>query len=557
MSKISKTYKGYASLRKAGIKIEYTRPQLEEFLKCKNDPVYFIENYCKIVSLDKGLIKFKMHPYQKRMVRMLHENRFIASLLGRQMGKSITVAAYLIYCAIFKDNTTIAVLAHKATGAREVMSRIQLIYENLPEWLQHGVKSYNKGSLELENGSKIFTAATSANAVTGKSCSIVYIDEAAVISNTLFDEFFASAFPTLSSGSQTKMILTSTPRGYNHYYHIFKKAELNQNGFVTFKAHWSENPERDQKWADAQKEKLGDLLYQQEVECDWLGSSNTLISGGIISRMATERYTYSKNGLDIIHAPVKGHTYVMVVDTSRGVEGDYSAFTVIDVTEIPYRLVAKYRDNTISPMLYPTVVYTVAKDYFDPLILVEINDIGGQVADILYSEMEYENMVFISKEKGGQRMSAGYSKNISPGVRTDKLVKRVGCSTLKSLVEEFKFIISDSDVISEMSTFVESKGSFAADDGYHDDLVMTLVLFSWLTTQAYFKELTNVSLRHSLYEEQMLHIEQSLTPFGFINNGKDDIDKYEMIEGDYWAVADAPYRDKIEKPTGGWEHWSW
>jgi hypothetical protein len=235
--------------------------------------------------------------------------------------------------------------------------------------------------------------------------------------------------------------------------------------------------------------------------------------------MSPDNVIHTKDGLDIYVRPQAGHTYCMVCDVAKGVGGDYSAFTIIDITEVPYRMVGKYRDNQISPILYPSVIYKVGKEYNNAYVLLEIN-VSEQVAHILYSEMEYENILMVTRHTNGQIVSGGFGGGKTQlGVVTDKKIKRIGCHNFKALVEENKLIINDADTISEISTFIEKKGSYEADEGYHDDLVMPLVLFSWLTTNSYFKDLNNVNLREIMYKKQMQAIEEELTPFGFYDDG--------------------------------------
>jgi hypothetical protein len=533
--------RGNSKIRPAGWSHPYTAWEISEFQKCAADPIYFIRTYVKIISLDKGIINFDMFPFQEDFVKLVLKERNTIAKLGRQMGKTTCVAAAILWYVIFSDKPkNVAVLAHKASGAREILSRIKLSYELLEPFLQHGVHEWNKGSIHLANGSKVFAAATSASAARGGSISMVYLDEYAFVAPNIAEEFFASVFPTLSSGKSTKICITSTPIGYNAYWRIWNEAEKGVNGFFTFTANYWQRTGYDEEWAAAQRRVLGDLKFRQEILCAFLGSSNTLIAGDYISKMGVDEYIHQKDGLDILESPIVDHAYVIVADTSRGVGGDSSAFTVVDISTLPYKLVAKYKDNKIAPMLYPSVIYKVANDYNHAYILVEINDNGQSISDALHNEMEYENLLWITKEKGGQKVSAGFGKGTTQsGVRTDRLVKRVGCSTLKTLVEENKLLVSDADVIQEMSTFTEMKGSFAADSGYHDDLVMCLVLFAWLTTAPYFKELSNVNIRKSIYEDRISAIEADLTPFGVMDDGNHSEEPERHIEdGDAWMIAD-------------------
>jgi hypothetical protein len=513
------SYHGNPSLKSLGHQHQFTPEQVKELVKCQNDPIYFIENYCQIISLDAGLVFFKLYDYQKKVVKFMLGERKGIVMMPRQQGKTITAAACILWYTLFQDSKTVAIMANKGAAAREVLSRYQLMYECLPIWMQQGVKTWNKGDVELENGSRVFTAATVSSGIRGKSVNWLYIDEAAIIPNNVAEEFFASVYPTISSGTTTKILLTSTPLGYNHFWKFWNESVKDANGFAALQINYWEHPGRDEAWADDQKRLLGDVKFNQEVLCEFLGSSNTLISGSVLGRMSSIEPIYRNNGLDIYNNPEKGHHYCIIVDTARGVGGDYSAFTVIDVTDIPYSIVAKYKDNRIAPMLFPNVIHKVARDFNNAFVLVESNDIGGQVADILYSDLEYENMLCTIQESGKTIISAGFAKTTSLGVRTTKSVKRQGCFAIKSLIEESKLNIFDFDIIMELSTFIEKNGTYVADEGYHDDLAMTLVLFGWLTTNQYFRDLTDVNVRAKIYQQQMDQIEDDLTPFGFIDDG--------------------------------------
>jgi hypothetical protein len=550
LQRLKSSYLGNSRLKQIGYNIDYAPEQILEIQRCSEDPIYFIETYCKIVSLDHGLVPFKLYECQKRKVKTILENRKVILMEGRQQGKTITSAACILWYTLFSDNKTVAILANKAAAAREVMSRYQGMYENLPIWIQQGIREWNKGSIELENGSKVFTAATAASGIRGKSVNWLYIDEAAIIPNNVAEEFFTSTYPTIMAGETTKVLLSSTPLGYNHFWKFWNDSEQGINDFVNLFIPYTEIPGRDERWAAEQKGILGDVKFAQEVLCSFLGSSYTLLDADTLSKMSPRQAIYSREGLDVLEEPIRaikddagkitqaGHVYAIVVDTSRGVEGDYSAFVVIDISANPYTVVAKYRDNKIAPLLYPTMIYNVAKMYNNAWTLVEINDNGQQIADILHHELEYEQILYVNRGKNGQVVSGGFGGGSSAnGVRTDKKIKRVGCSQLKTLIETQRMVVFDRDIISEFSTFIESKGSYAADEGYHDDLVMPLVLFGWLTTNPYFKELTDVNLRETIFETQINRIEEELTPFGFIEDGRENTEPEQYIQdGDLWTV---------------------
>lgn len=541
---MSQVYLNNPLLKAAGVNIPYTQEQILEYAKCAKDPIYFIKNYCKIISLDRGLIDFELFPYQEKFIMSMHDNNRVISMQPRQMGKTQTVAAYVLHYVLFNEHKTVAILANKAAASREILSRFQLMYEHLPKWLQQGVETWNKGDIELENGSKVFTAATSGAGIRGKSVNFLYVDEAAIIPNTVAEDFFTSTYPTISSGKTTKIVLTSTPLGYNHFWKFWNESGVgkNQNGFLPVEVKYWEHPDRDEEWANKQKELLGELKFNQEVLCTFLGSSLTLIRSDVIAKLKPSTYIYTKDGLDVFEEPVKGNNYVMIADTAKGVGGDYSAFSVIDVSSVPYKQVAKYRNNKISPLLYPSVIYKVARDYNNAYVLIEINS-SEQVPTILYSELEYENILFVNRNSNGQWVTGGFGGGaVQFGVNTDKRIKRIGCMTIKSLIEENKLLVNDVDTIAEISTFIETKGTFAADEGYHDDLVMTLVLFGWLTTNPYFKDLNDVNMREIMYDARIKQIEEELTPFGFYDNGDSFEDKLDrMIEENKAPIEKGQY----------------
>jgi hypothetical protein len=543
------SYMNNLNLKKVGVALSYTEEQIIEIQKCSEDPVYFIDNYCYIITLDHGIQPFKLYDCQKEKIRVIHENRKILLMEGRQQGKTQSSVAYILWYTLFQEAKNVAILANKETAAREAMSRYQMMYENLPIWMQQGVKVWNKGDIELENGSKVFTSATTSSGIRGKSVNLLYIDEAAIIPNNVADAFFTSVYPVISSGKTTKILITSTPLGYNHFWKFWNDAENGRNDFVSLYIPYWKIPGRDEKWAEEQKRLLGELKYNQEVACQFLGSSLTLIRGDVIGQMSYDNPILSDNGLDLYEYPIKGerdkegkiivhpHAYIIVADTAQGVGGDYSAFVIIDITEVPYKLVGKYRDNKIAPMLYPSVIHKLAKQYNDAYVLVEVNS-SEQVAHILYSEYEYENILFVTKNSKGQAITGGFggANKTRLGVHTDKKVKRIGCFTFKSLVEEKKMLIPDADIISELSTFIQVRDSYKADEGYHDDLVMPLVLFSWITTNPYFKEISNVNLREAIYQEKIKQIEHEMLPLGYIDDGQQE--ELMLEAGDVWANYD-------------------
>ena len=526
------SYHGNPNLKSVGQKHEFTPKQIKEIVKCQKNPIYFTETYCKIVSLDGGLVPFKLYECQRKKISTILNNRMVIIMEPRQNGKTVVAAACILWYTLFQESKSVAILANKKSNAIEVLDRYQIMYENLPIWLQQGVKTWNKGNVELENGSKVYATATTSSGIRGKSVNWLYIDEAAIIPNNIAEQFFASAYPTISSGKTTKLLLTSTPLGYNHFWKFWNEAKKGLSDFVPLFIPYWEIPGRDAKWAEDQKRLLGPVKYNQEVLCEFLGSTNTLLNTETLASMSSIEPHHTSMNLDVYHEPEKGHTYVIIADTGRGIGGDYSAFTVIDVSQVPYVFAAKYRKNDIAPMLFPTPIHKTAKDYNDAYILVEINDTGGQIVDILYSEYEYENLISTVNDKGRVSVSPGFSKATTLGVRTTKTVKRQGCFAIKSILEEHKMELFDAETIHEFSTFVEKNGLYMADEGYHDDLAMTLVLFGWLTTNQYFSDLTDINIRERMYKEQMAQIEDEMTPFGIIHDGRDE--EYIVEDGIAW-----------------------
>ena len=516
-------YLGNPNLKKAHTKSRFTKKQVQEVIKCMDEPLYFIENYLKIVTIDKGLVPFDMYDFQREMVDKFHNNRFTICKLPRQSGKSTIIVSYLLHYVLFNDNVNVAILANKSSTARDLLGRLQLAYEHLPKWMQQGVLNWNKGSLELENGSRIVAASTSSSAVRGSTFNIIFLDEFAYVPNSIAEEFFSSVYPTISSGKSSKVMIVSTPHGMNMFYKMWVDACNKNNNFVPVEVHWSEVPGRDEKWKEETIKNTSESQFATEFECEFLGSVDTLISASKIKSLPVVEPKRS-GGLDVYEMPKKGNIYTMTVDVSRGLTNDYSAFCVVDCTSVPYKVVAKYRDNEIKPLVFPSIIERVAKHYNNAFILVEINDLGQQVADNLQFELEYDNMMMVTQRgRSGQVLGGGFSgRGNQLGLRMTKGTKKIGTSNLKSLIEGDKLIIQDFDIIAELSTFIAKGKSFEAEPGATDDLVMCLVIFSWLANQRYFKELTNVDVRGQMFTEQQNAIEADMAPFGFIDNGIDD-----------------------------------
>ena len=531
----SDVYLGNPNLKKANTEIQFTEENVKEFLKCKDDPVYFARKYIKIVNVDEGLVPFNMWPFQEKLIKNFHKNRFNICMMPRQTGKSTTSVSYLLHYAIFNDNINIGILANKAATARDLLGRLQTAYENLPKWMQQGIVAWNKGSMDLDNGSKIMAASTSAAAVRGMTFNIIFLDEFAFVPNHIADDFFSSVYPTISSGKSTKIIIVSTPKGMNHFYRMWHDAERGKNEYKPTEVHWSEVPGRDAKWKAQTIANTSEQQFKVEFECEFLGSVDTLIAPSKLKAMAYNDPVQTNGHLMVYETPIKKRDYIITVDVARGISKDYSAFVVFDITEFPYRVVAKYRDNEIKPMLFPSVIMDVALAYNEAFVLCEVNDIGDQVASILQYDLEYENVLMCAmRGRSGQIVGTGFSgKKTQLGVKMSVTVKKVGCSNLKTLIEEDKLQILDYDIISELTTFVQKRQSFEAEEGCNDDLAMCLVIFSWLATTDYFRELHDSDVRLRMYQEQKEAIEADMAPFGFVTDGLED-ETFTDDEGDRW-----------------------
>jgi hypothetical protein len=541
------SYRDNVLLKRVGVEVQYTQDQVEEYIKCSKDPVYFAAKYIKIVNVDKGLMPFKMWDFQKDMIRLFHENRFCITKCPRQVGKTTTSVAYLLWLTLFSDSQNIAVLANKGSLARDILAKYQLAYENLPMWLQQGVVTWNKGNVELENGSKIIAASTSSSAVRGGAFNVVFLDEFAFVPANIANEFFNSVYPVISSGKTTKIIIVSTPNGMNLFYKLWMDAIGKKNGYKPFQIHWSMVPGRDEKWKEETIKNTSEEQFRQEFECEFLGSTNTLISGSKLAQLVYQEPIVKHELLHIFEAPIKGdedemkheHIYAICVDPSEGRNMDDSAFSVFDISSVPYKQVAKYNSSSISPVLFPTVIHNTARLYNNAYVLVEINN-TPQIADTLHQDLEYENVVKIETgNKKAQAMGTGFGRGIQLGIKMSPQVKRIGCSNLKTLIENDKLIINDFDTISQLTTFVSNHNSFRAEEGSTDDIVMTLVMFAWMTTQQYFKEIVNHDLRKQMQLEMMNQSDEDIPSFGLFDDGTQN--KYTVEDGDVWLTKEEEY----------------
>lgn len=531
---MSDGYLGNANLKRVGVELKYTEEQVTEILKCTEDPVYFIKNYVKIVNVDRGLVPFDMWPFQEDMVRTFKDNRFCIAKMPRQVGKTTTTVGFMLWSVLFQDDYSIAILANKGSLAREILGRIQYAYEYLPLWLQQGIITWNKGNIELENKSKIAAYATSASGVRGGTYNLIFLDEFAFVPKNMADEFFTSTYPVISSGKTSKVIIVSTPCGLNHFYKMWTDAIEGRSTYKPLEVHWSMVPGRDQAWKDETIRNTSEEQFRQEFETEFIGSSATLISGSKLRSLAFFNPIHSEEGLDIYEQPVEGRMYICTVDCAEGVEADYSTINVVDVTQTPYRQVAKYRNNKLPLLFFPTIIYSLAQRYNEAYVLIETNNIGQQVVDILHYDLEYENIYKLEHHHiKGQSISSGFKRSTSFGIKTTKSVKKIGCANLKTLVENDKLIINDFDTIAEMNTFTRIRDTYAAEEGNNDDLVMGLVLFAWLTAQTFFKDSTSIDVRKLMLAEQNMLVDEQLTPVGVFDDGRRE--EVTVSNGDIWS----------------------
>lgn len=510
-------YNNNPNLKAEGVVTEFTKHQIDEYIKCSKDPIYFLETYAKIVSLDDGIVPFVPFEYQKRFITAIHENRLVCARMARQLGKSTICAGYIAWFILFNDNQKAAILANKQSIAQEIFSRVKFIIENLPLWLQKGIKKWAETRIKFDNGSSCFCAATSPSAVRGDSISLILLDEFAFLNPKLADTFIASVFPTISSSKKAKMMIVSTPNGLNHYYKIWKDASEGKNNFVTVDAKWYENPNRDEEWAKRELIALGPVRYAQEVDCNFASSSYTLISGAKLTTLTTRDPIFEKDNLKIYINPEENRSYACTVDTSEGIHQDYSAFVVFDITQLPYKVVATYKDNTISSLVYPELIVKVCQKYNNAYVLIETNSVGITVANCIFYEKEYEYVYFTLKEDINE--GQGF-----PGIRTTKKVKAIGTACLRDLIEQDQLEINSQDIIQELSVFVQKGTSYASSEpnGVNDDLTSCLWLFAYLTKQPIFSDLTNTNIRAILAQKTENYILENMIPFGHIDIGQEE-----------------------------------
>src|SRR5210317_1717407 len=519
------SYLGNPNVKRDGVQQQWTEEKVREYAKCMHDPSYFARTYVKIISLDRGLVNFNLYPYQEKMFDHFNSNRFSIVLACRQSGKSISSVVYLLWYAVFHPEKTIAILANKGATAREMLARVTLMLENLPFFLQPGCKALNKGSIEFSNNSKIIAAATSGSSIRGMSINLLFLDEFAFVENDA--EFYTSTYPVVSSGKNTKIIITSTANGVGNIFHkLWEGAVQRTNEFKPFTVNWWDVPGRDDKWKEETIANTSELQFDQEFGNTFFGTGDTLINAETLMGFRAKPYKKALEGGDLLiyEEPIKGHDYIMTVDVSKGRGQDYSTFNLIDISVRPFAQVAVYRNNTISPLLFPNIIYKYANSYNEAYVVIESNDQGSVVCNGLYHDLEYENMHVESAIKAN-----------ALGIEINRKTKRLGCSAIKDILEENRINIVDEQTILEISTFEARGQSYEASDGNHDDLMMNLVLFGYFASTQFFADMTDIDLKNMLFKERVREIEDDIVPFGYIDDGSEHIQKLEK-EDHPWAI---------------------
>lgn len=527
-AKSNTAYLGNPHVKRDGIEEDWTQEKVAEYAKCMADPIYFAVTYLKVINLDDGLVPFELYPYQEKMFNHFNDNRFSIVLACRQSGKSISSVAYLLWFGLFHPEKNIAIVANKGATAREMLSRITLMLENLPFFLQPGCKAVNKGTIEFSNNSKIFTAATSGSSIRGQAVNLLFMDEFAFVERAA--EFYTSTYPVVSSGKDTKVIITSTANGIGNPFHkIWEGASQGVNEFKPFRVDWWDVPGRDEEWKEQTVSNTSQLQFDQEFGNTFFGTGNTLIRPEFLLNLKAARPSRILEGGDLLvyQEPRRGTNYVMCVDVAKGRGQDYSTFTIVDISSRPFKQVASYRNNLISPVLFPDVLIKYAKLYNEAYVVVENNDAGQLVTRGMFYDHEYPNM-HIEKMK-----STGI------GVEMTRRSKRLGCSGFKDLIEELQLDVVDENTIIEISTFEAKGNSYEASDGNHDDLVMNLVLFGYLVGTERFRALTDINVKEMLFEQRMKEIEDDVPPFGYHDNTveteityEDRMDPWSLFERD-------------------------
>ncbi|QNH71374.1 terminase large subunit [Rhizobium phage P9VFCI] len=494
-------YKNNKLIKRSGTPVQFTPAMQEELKRCALDILYFAEKYFFVRTLDYGKIKIPLRDYQKFWLRVSEEEdiRQRIWLACRQSGKSSTLTIEILHKVLFNDDYQIAILANKGGTAREIFSRVRLAYEMLPFWLQVGVVEWNKGSMELENGSKVFAASTSSDSIRGFTLNEIILDEMCFVKND--EEFMTSTYPVIASGKKSRITMISTPNGPRGEFHKnWQRAVKGKNSYYSFKVPWHFVPGRDAEWKQNTIENTSYTQFRQEQDVEFVGHGDGFLNAETLEMLAREIREplrlndpeLSEQGFEIFELPQEGHAYIACVDNAEGKEQDESTISIIDITEKPFKLVGTFADNRISPLLFPHKIKKMAEIYNNAMTIVENNTIGLTVAVGLYLDLEYEN-VYLSNNKDETGI----------GVRTTRPLKQLGCANLRSLLEKGAMKVPSQKVLHQLQNFVPKNGTYNAAPGHKDDLVANLWMFGWYTSQGQFEEFLKNKLVQELYSKEI------------------------------------------------------
>jgi hypothetical protein len=479
-----------ALVKKPNVQESYTEQQIKEIIKCADPvtgPQHFLDNYFYIQHPTRGRMLYQPYEYQCRLVDTYHNYRYSISLMPRQTGKSTTAAGYLLWYAMFVPDSTILVAAHKYTGSQEIMQRIRYAYESVPDFIRAGVTSYNKGSIDFDNGSRIVSATTTENTGRGMSISLLYCDEFAFVRPNIASEFWTAIAPTLATGG--KCIITSTPNSdEDQFAQIWRQANkcldeygnetiLGTNGFRAYRSKWQEHPDRDDKWADEMRSQLGEERFRREMECEFIIYDETLINPLHLTEMEGIDPIQKQGQVRWYKKPERNNVYIVALDPSLGTGGDPSALQVLELPSM--KQVAEWQHNKTPVQQQVRIMAEITKYLAD--ITGTSNDVYysvenntlGEAALVAIDEYGEDNIrgIFLSEPK-----RPGASRTHRKGFNTSNKSKLAACSKFKNLIETRKLHITSKALVSELKTFVAAGSGFAAKIGEHDDLVMSMLL---------------------------------------------------------------------------------
>lgn len=445
----------------------YTYEQIEEIHNCLTNIRHFFK-YVKVIHPDMGKVIYDPYPYQDRMIDNFDNNRFNICLLARQSGKTLTVSVYVLHYALFNEHKTIGIVSNKEDSAKKILLRIKEMYEDLPDWLKPGVKEYNKKSVMFDNGTRIIISATSGDSFRGETINLLVMDEFAIVPNNIAEDFWASNYPTLSASTTSRVIIMSTPKGYNLFHHIYSNAEKQNNNFKSIKVTWKDVPNRDEKWAEQERKNLGESKFKQEYECEFLGSTNTVIDINTLEKLISiniDPIHIDLNGrFEIYEKPDNTYKYIMGVDTAKGT-GEHNStiqvLKILDNKEIKLKQVAIFCDNHTDVYEFSAIVNRISYYYNNAYIMVENNAEGLSIVNELWWNYENENLI-----------NSG-SKKTDLGIRANKSTKVKSVTLMKKLIENNQLELLDRKTILELCNFVDENGRFHG-DGHTDDLISAL-----------------------------------------------------------------------------------